>query len=108
MEIHIFFLAAECACAFKRNSGKPTLVSTGVGKMKEKYVYIHKVVVLQSMVEMRLKPGKSLDHSQTIIFHEVDVLQDCLAATTDGTTFFYFNYSLFAFLKQCMTLLVEF
>ena len=33
-----FFLAdAEwCACAFKRNSGKPTLVSTGVGKMKEK------------------------------------------------------------------------
>ena len=94
-----FFLAdAECACAFKRNSGKPTLVSTGVGKMKEKYVYIDKVVLLQSMAEMRLKPGKSLDHSQTMIFHEIHVLQDCRAATTDGTSFllqlFFFRFSL--------------
>ena len=87
-----------CACAFKRNSGKPTLVSTGVGKMKEKYVYIDKVVLLQSMAEMRLKPGKSLDHSQTMIFHEIHVLQDCRAATTDGTSFllqlFCFRFSL--------------
>ena len=90
-----FFLAdAEwCACAFKRNSGKPTLVSTGVGKMKEKIRIYLQSSVLQSMAEMRLKPGKSLDHSQTIIFHQVHVLQDCRAATTDGTSFLLQSFS---------------